>query len=80
MRFNPHAFNRTQKTPPDPGVPAIPASAGVATAGYSDACAAPPPAVAAEHARSLTAFILQYGRPNADKVVVPDDGLKSLLF
>jgi len=75
MRFNPHAFKRTQETPPAPVAPAIPASAGVATGGYSDACAAPPPAVAAEQARTLTAFILQYGRPNADKVVVPEHSL-----
>jgi hypothetical protein len=68
MRFNPHAFKRTQDAP---GQTAVRPDA---TAPSSQA-EVQPPAHADEPSRTLAGFIQQYGRPNADKVVVPEHSL-----
>jgi len=67
MRFNPHAFKRTQGSTGDSPVPS-----GNLPDGTCETIASP---VVEEQSKTLTAFILHYGRPNVDKVVVPEHSL-----
>jgi hypothetical protein len=69
MRFNPHAFKRTQETPQPPS------DANAASDVIGTALATLPAEPEPDIGRTARCFILHYGRPGADKVIVPEHSL-----